>query len=144
DATVWPPLRSTILSQLCDRLQRRSQLGKEELPAKPSLTPRPFSWIDHLIRPLQERLRDLESEGLRGLEVDDQLELYRRLDGKLVRRRTLEDAIGISRRALKTIEQVISVGQQPAQFNEITKRIDGRKTVASSQRCNLFAMVDQE
>jgi len=26
---------------------------------------------DHLIRPDQERLRDRESEGLRGLQVDD-------------------------------------------------------------------------
>jgi hypothetical protein len=27
--------------------------------------------LDHLIRPLQERLRDRETEGLGGLEVDD-------------------------------------------------------------------------
>src|SRR4029453_1623996 len=75
DATVWPPLRPTILSQLCDRLQRRSQLGKEELPAKPSLTPRPFSWIDPLIRPQQERRWDRQAESFGGPEVDDQLEL---------------------------------------------------------------------
>ena len=31
--------------------------------------------FDHLIRPLQERRRDRESEGLGGLEVDHQLEL---------------------------------------------------------------------
>jgi len=31
--------------------------------------------FDHLIRPPQQRLRDREPEGLRGLEVDDQLEL---------------------------------------------------------------------
>jgi hypothetical protein len=35
---------------------------------------------DH-IRPRQHRLRDREAEGLRGLEVDHQLELGRLLDG---------------------------------------------------------------
>ncbi len=89
--------------------------------------------LDHLVRSEQQRWRDRQTERLGGLDVDDQLKLYRRLDGKLVGRRPLEDAIGIGRRALKIIEQVIPVGQQPAQFSEITKRIDGRKTVASSQ-----------
>src|SRR5713101_555337 len=33
--------------------------------------------LDHLVGPLQERRRDRQAEGLRGLEVDDQLELRR-------------------------------------------------------------------
>ena len=37
--------------------------------------------LDHLIRPLQERRRDRQAEGLGGLEVDDQLELGGLLDG---------------------------------------------------------------
>jgi len=36
------------------------------MPVAPSL--------DHLIRPLQERLRDRQAEGRGGLEVDDQLD----------------------------------------------------------------------
>ena len=39
--------------------------------------------LDHLIRPLQKRRRDRQAEGLGGLEVDDQLELRRLLDGQL-------------------------------------------------------------
>jgi len=39
------------------------------------LTKPPFSWINHLIRPLQERRRDREAQVLGGLEVDEQLEL---------------------------------------------------------------------
>ena len=35
--------------------------------------------LDHLIRPLQERRRDRQTEGLGGLEVDDQLERRRLL-----------------------------------------------------------------
>src|SRR6266481_3751067 len=40
-----------------------------------ALTKPPFSWINHLIRPLQERRRDREAQVLGGLEVDEQLEL---------------------------------------------------------------------
>ena len=87
--------------------------------------------------------RHVEAERLGGLEVDHQLELDRGLDGKLARLRALEDAIGIGRRAPKIIEQVISVGQQAAEFSEETERIDGRETVASRQRCDLHAMGDQ-
>jgi hypothetical protein len=36
--------------------------------------------LNHLIRPLQERRRDRQAEGLGGLEVDDELQLRRLLD----------------------------------------------------------------
>ncbi len=32
------------------------------------------SLLDHLIRPLQERRRDRQAEGLGGLQVDDELD----------------------------------------------------------------------
>jgi hypothetical protein len=51
-----------------------------------------------------------------------------------------QDAINVPGRAPKIIEQVISVGQQPAAFSEEVERIDGRKTVASSKRYDVRAM----
>jgi len=39
--------------------------------------------LDHLIRPLQERRRERQTEGLGGLEIDDQLELRRLLEGEI-------------------------------------------------------------
>jgi hypothetical protein len=39
--------------------------------------------LDDLIRPLQQRLRHRQPEGLRGLEVDDQFELGGLLDGEV-------------------------------------------------------------
>jgi hypothetical protein len=39
--------------------------------------------LGDLVRPLQQRLRDCEAERLRGLEVDDQLELRRLLHGQV-------------------------------------------------------------
>src|ERR1700730_6584798 len=82
-----------------------------------------------------EMQRHLVAERLGGLAIDYQLELDRGLDGKLAWRRALEDAIGISRRALIIIQRIISVGQQATKFSEIAVRIDRRKMVASSQRC---------
>src|SRR6185295_18285009 len=61
------------------------------MPADPSL--------DHLIRPLEERLGDRQAEGLGGLEVDDQLELGGLLDREIARLRVLEDLVHVGRGA---------------------------------------------
>jgi hypothetical protein len=39
--------------------------------------------LDHLIRPLQERRRNRQAEGLGRLEVDDKVELRRLQDGDI-------------------------------------------------------------
>jgi hypothetical protein len=56
----------------------------------------------------------------------------------------LEDAIYIGRRSPKIIGQVNAVGQQAADLSEKTERIDGRETVASRQRCDLYAIGNRE
>src|SRR5262249_41372204 len=128
----------------CTRPQAKSQKSLDPwVPSThdPKATSRRL--LDHLVGAVCEIDR-VEAERLGGLAIDDQLEPDRGLDGKLARRPTLEDAISIGRRAPKAIEQVISVGQQAAELNESTKRINGRETVTSSQRCDLCAMRDQE
>src|SRR4030095_11137629 len=85
--------------------------------------------LDYLIRSQQQRLRDRQAERLSCLDVDAQPERHRSPVWKIVRHRTLEDAIDVGRRALKAIEQVISVEQQPARIDEITKRIERGHTV---------------
>jgi 7-cyano-7-deazaguanine synthase len=52
--------------------------------------------LNDLIRPRQHRLRDRETERLGGLEVDDQLELRRLLDGQVAGLGTLENLDVIS------------------------------------------------
>jgi hypothetical protein len=59
--------------------------------------------LDHLVRPLQERLRNRQAERLRGLEVDDQLELRRLLDGQVGRLGALEDLVDVSGRAAEQV-----------------------------------------
>ncbi len=51
-----------------------ANLQKRGAQLRTALTKPPFSWIDHLIRPLQKGRRDRQAEGLGGLEVDDELE----------------------------------------------------------------------
>src|SRR5262249_16691142 len=100
--------------------------------------------LDHLIGALLEKERHVEAKRLGRLEIDRKLELDRGLDGQLAWLRALEDTIGIGRHAPEIIKPVISVRQQAPEFSDETERIDGRKTVASSQQCDLLAVVDRE
>src|SRR6516165_10210731 len=59
--------------------------------------------LNHLVGALLEMQRHVEAERLRGLEVDRQLELDWKLDGKLARLRAIQDFIHICRRAPKII-----------------------------------------
>src|SRR5260370_1709232 len=57
----------------------------------------PPGLLNHLIRPLQERRRERQAEGLGGLEIDDEFELGRLLDGKVAGLGTLDDSIHVER-----------------------------------------------
>jgi hypothetical protein len=102
---------------------------------------RPF---DHLVGALLKMQWHIEAERLGGLEVDHKLELDGCLDGKFVRPRTPEDAIGIGRRAPKIIGQVNSVGQQAADLSVETVWIDSREPELGSQRGDVRAMGEHE
>jgi hypothetical protein len=51
--------------------------------------------FDYVICPLEERRRDRQAEGMGGLEVDDEIELLRLLDGQVAGPRTLEDLVDV-------------------------------------------------
>jgi hypothetical protein len=53
-----------------------------------------------------------------GLEVNHQLELDWRLDGKLARFRALEDAVGVQRRTSVLIDDIRAVRDQAAAFSK--------------------------
>src|SRR5262252_362035 len=76
--------------------------------------------LDHIVGSLLELHWHVEAERLGGLHVDHQLELDRRLDRKLAWLGSLEDAVGIDRRAAEIIGDVSSVGQQGTRLSEGT------------------------
>src|SRR5262249_36230969 len=78
----------------------------------------------HLIRPQQQRRRDGEAEGLSGLEVDDELEFRRLLDGQVGGFGTLENLVNVRRGSPPQICEVRSVRHQPARIDKFTKAVD--------------------
>ena len=51
--------------------------------------------LDHLIRPIQHRLRDRQADLLGRLEIDHQLELRRLLDRQIGRLGSLQDFVHV-------------------------------------------------
>src|SRR5262245_17965830 len=78
----------------------------------------------HLIGAGQERRREIKAERLRSLQVDDQLEFSRPLDGQVGRLRASQYAIDIQRRAPVQIYRIDTVRHQAAIGDEVTVWID--------------------
>src|SRR5689334_10553138 len=88
------------------------------------LTDPPFSWIDHLVRPLQERRRDRQAEGSRGLEVDQQIELGRLRDGKVCRLGAPKNLIHQGRPELAVhASQIGPVGHQTSKLRVLPEAV---------------------
>src|SRR5215475_676223 len=78
--------------------------------------------LDDFIRPLQQRRRDREPQRLRGLEVDQQLELRWLLDREVGGLGTLEDLVHVGCGAAEVIGEGWSVGHQTAALRPLTIR----------------------
>src|SRR5262249_17782123 len=74
----------------------------------------PVHLLNDLVRPRQHRGRDREAEGLRRLEVDDELELGGLLDGEVGRLGALEESVDVAGRAAMQVGKVRPIGHQPA------------------------------
>jgi hypothetical protein len=82
--------------------------------------------LDHLIRPPEERRRDRQAEGLRGLEVDHQLELGGLLDGEIAGLGALEDLVDVDGGMAKLVGVVRAIAGQAPRFHIFTGADDGR------------------
>ena len=72
-------------------------------------------------------------ERLRGLEVDDQLVLGRRLHRQVGRFLALEDAIDVAGRAPELVDLVRPIGDQAAGGDEEAFAVDRRQLVPGRQ-----------
>ena len=70
------------------------------------------SLFDHLIGSRKQFVWDGESERLGGLEIDDQLKLCRRLQWKIGRLLTLEDAVDVPCRQAKLFAANVTIRDQ--------------------------------
>jgi hypothetical protein len=105
---------------------------------------RPPGAIDHLVGAKQDRLRHRKAECLGGLEVDDHLELGRKLHGKIARLRAAQNAIDISRSAAKEVYLVDSVGEPAAVSGKVRYEIDSRYVVSGRRQYDRRAMRGRE
>ncbi len=80
--------------------------------------------FDHLVGSGEHRGRNFKPERLRGLEVDDQLVLGRRLHRQVGRLLTLKNAIDITSRAPVLIDGIGAVGDQATDGDEGTLEVN--------------------
>ena len=80
--------------------------------------------MDHLIRPREHRRWDRQAEGLRGLQIDDELELRRLLDGQIGRFRALEDLVDKVGGPPPQLEDVLDRRTSDRLFGECPELVD--------------------
>src|SRR5260370_38104808 len=74
--------------------------------------------FNHLVGGGKELWRKSDAEGFCGLQIDHQLELGRRLHGKIARLVAPEDALDIAGRPAELVVVVSPVGHQPGTVDE--------------------------
>jgi hypothetical protein len=88
---------------------QRPRCEQREPPVRCSVMLGGTTSFNHLIRPLQQRLRDREPERLRRFQVDNQLELGWLLNGQVRGFRSLEDLVDEDGRAAVLVGLVRSM-----------------------------------
>jgi len=86
------------------------------------------------------RWRNSEPERLRGLQVDDQLEVGRCLHRQVRRFFTPQDAVDVGRRLPELVDEIGSVGEQPAAGCIEARVVDRGQSVPGSQSNYEIAM----
>src|SRR5882672_10530190 len=83
--------------------------------------------LDYLIRPLEERLRDRQAKGLRGLEVDHRLVLGGLLDRQIAGLGAFEDLIHVGGRSPKQVRIARRIGHESPGLHYLAVWVHGRQ-----------------
>src|ERR1051325_4630983 len=122
-------------------LSSRSSRGRNEVARRDDRVT--FALFDNPIRPEQQRRRDGEAERLGGLEVDDELELRRLLDGEISGLCAFENFSNVTGDAVQLIEKVRAIRHQAASLHMQSIRIYGRQSTLDSEVRNPLSLVDE-
>src|SRR5215831_16925315 len=96
--------------------------------------------FDQLVGEREQLPRNGKAERLGGLEVQDHLELGRKLNGKIARLLAAQDAIHIRGGAMNDVYHVDPVGEQTAVFDKKRYKIGRRYIVPGGRRYDRRAM----
>src|SRR6516162_4804950 len=100
--------------------------------------------FDHLVGAGEQRQRDRQAERLRGLHVDDQLDLHRLLHWQIGWLFALENAARVDADKAVHIDKVGAVTHQAAKRGVFAKWIARRNRIPCRQRGELFAVAGEE
>src|SRR5262245_58550742 len=87
----------------------------------------------YLVRPRQQRRRDLEAEGRSRLNIDDELECRSLLDREIGGPGTSQQSVDVVRRAFMNGAEVRTIAQQAADLDVLTKSAGRRQTVSERE-----------
>ncbi len=100
------------------RITRRKRTLAEAAGRSLQCHKRTFRSFDDLVGTKDQRLGELEVDGLRGLGIENEFEFGRLLDGQIGWPCTLEDFVYVEGKAGEGFPQVRTVAQKPAGFDE--------------------------
>src|SRR5262249_30102383 len=96
--------------------------------------------LNHFIRPRQHVGRNREADLLGGLQIDDELEFYRLLHGKIGRFSALENLIDIRGGAPEQVGHARAVGYEPPVFHIFWPVVYRREPAFYREVCNLSSL----
>ncbi len=100
--------------------------------------------FDHLVGQQLHRVRHLNAEGLRGLHVNDQLELDRPHDGKIGGLLAFENAADEASGLAIGVMGIGAIADESAGHHEMPKFVDRGDRVALSQGNDLVLPIGEE
>src|SRR6266404_3739332 len=137
-----------------DRVEARKYLAKSKTlmastvsnvapscPPSPQVAARSF---DYLVGAREQHRRHIESQRLGRLQVDDQFELGRRLNGEIAGIGALQDSVDVGCGSAKDIDGIAAVGNQSTARSKYAQWIDCGQAVASRQRNDQITMAGGE
>ena len=87
--------------------------------------------------------RNIEAVRFGGLEIDDQLELRRLLEGEIARFGPLQDLIHVRRGAPVNVDHLGSVGHEAAGVRKFPQVSDQRQPIAGREVHDLFSVTKE-